>query len=80
MSAQYSYIVSTGVITIDTADLLADVQSEWIESLGVGLDVDASTPQGTLIATETLARTSVMKNNAELGSRIPRCNRGVAWY
>lgn len=78
MSAQYSYIVSTGVITIDTADLLADVQSEWIESLGVGLDVDASTPQGTLIATETLARTSVMKNNAELGSLInPNYSYGV---
>lgn len=70
MSAEYNYIRTTGVITIDTEELLDDVKSEWITALGSGLDTDASTPQGTLIQNETLARTSVMKNNAELGSVI----------
>lgn len=70
MSAEYNYIRTTGVITIDTEQLLSDVESEWITALGTGLDTDASTPQGTLIQNETLARTSVMKNNAELGSVI----------
>ena len=70
MTATYVYIVDTGVITVDTADLLSDVQGEFRDSLGQGINVDASTPQGTLITGETLGRTSVMKNNAELANVI----------
>lgn len=78
MTASYVFIETTGVISTDTATLLNDVESEWILALGVGLDTDPSTPQGTLIETETLARTSVMKNNAEMGSVInPNYSYGV---
>lgn len=70
MSADYKFTNETGVITVDTSELLSDVIAEWKEALGEGLDTDASTPQGTLIQDETLARTSVMKNNAELASVI----------
>lgn len=70
MSADYKFTNETGVITVDTSDLLTDVTQEWKDALGEGLDTDASTPQGTLIQDETLARTSVMKNNAELSSVI----------
>ena len=70
MTAEYKFTNETGVITVDTSDLLNEVIDEWKEALGDGLDTDASTPQGTLIQDETLARTSVMKNNAELASVI----------
>lgn len=70
MTAAYDYLIDTGVITVDTTDLLADVQGEYKNALGQNLNVDASTPQGSLITAETLARTGVMKNNAELGSML----------
>lgn len=68
MSASYIYTLSTGVISIDTTQLLTDVEGEWQAAFGATLNVDASTPQGTMIAAETTARTSVMKNNADLAN------------
>lgn len=68
MSASYTYLLDTGTISIDTTDLLTDVEGEWTAAFGATLDTDASTPQGTMIASETTARTSVMKNNAELAN------------
>ena len=70
MTAEYKFTNETGVISVDTSTLLSDVEQEWKQALGDGLDTDASTSQGTLIQDETLARTSVMKNNAELASVI----------
>jgi hypothetical protein len=68
MSAAYTFLLNTGTIAIDTTDLLTDVEGEWQTAFGATLDVDASTPQGTMIASETTARTSVMKNNADLAN------------
>jgi hypothetical protein len=68
MSASYTYLLNTGTISIDTIDLLSDVEGEWTAAFGATLDTDASTPQGTMIASETTARTSLMKNNAELAN------------
>lgn len=68
MSANYTYLLDTGTIGIDTTDLLTDVETEWQTAFGSTLNTDASTPQGTLIAAETTARTSVMRNNAELAN------------
>ncbi len=70
MTAQYNFINSTGIISADTSDLLADVKSEYQQALGEAIELDASTPQGTLVQDETLARTSVMKNNAELANVV----------
>jgi uncharacterized phage protein gp47/JayE len=70
MTAVYNYITDTGTIVADTTDLLTDVQNEWLAALGAALDLDASTPQGTLIAAETIARTNVMKNNADVANVI----------
>lgn len=70
MAASYTYTLSTGVISIDTVDLLTDVETEWQQAFGATLNVDSSTPQGTMIAAETTARTSVMKNNAEVANMI----------
>jgi hypothetical protein len=68
MTAAYTYLLTTGTISIDTTDLLTDVEGEWTSAFGATLNTDASTPQGTMIASETTARTSVMKNNAELAN------------
>jgi len=68
MTASYTYLIDTGTIAIDTTDLLNDVETEWKLAFGQALNVDASTPQGTMIAAETTARTSVMKNNADLAN------------
>lgn len=70
MSASYTYLLSTGTISIDTTDLLTDVETEWQNAFGATLNVDSSTPQGTMIAAETTARTSVMKNNADLANMM----------
>lgn len=70
MTATYQYLVDTGTVSEDTADLLSDVQSEWKSALGSKLNVAASTPQGTMIAAEVIARADVMKNNAELANMI----------
>lgn len=76
--AGYDYIVNQGIVTEDTSSLLTDVQNEWKNALGQDLDTDGSTPQGTLIAAETLARTNVMKNNADLANTInPEQSYGV---
>lgn len=68
MSASYTYLINTGTIAVDTTDLLTDVETEWKNAFGQALNVDASTPQGTMIAAETTARVSVMKNNADLAN------------
>lgn len=75
---QYKYITDTGAIVADTATLLTEVQGEYQVSLGANIDLAASTPQGTLITAETLARTDVMRNNAEVANMInPNLAYGV---
>lgn len=76
--AAYEYITNTGVIVADTSDIKQEVEAEYKAALGQSLNTDASTPQGTLIAAETLSRTGVMKNNAELANQInPNLAEGV---
>lgn len=70
MTAEYKFIIDTGVVSVDTSDLRDDVIDEWKDALGQNLDTDASTPQGTMIQAEVVARSSVMRNNAELANMI----------
>ncbi len=70
MTASYTYLTDTGTIVQDTETLLTDIQGEWTTALGPTLNLQASSPQGTLIANETIARTSVMKNNADVANVI----------
>ncbi|AWN08530.1 baseplate wedge subunit [Xanthomonas phage XcP1] len=78
MTANYQFIIDTGTIVPDTSTILADVQSEYRAALGPNLDVSASTPQGTLIAAEAIARSSVMRNNADLANLLnPDLSYGV---
>ncbi len=78
MAESYKYLVDTGVVVSDTADVLTGVQNEYRIALGESINVASSTPQGTLIAGETTARTATMKNNAELANTInPQLSYGV---
>lgn len=78
MADTYTYLTQTGVIVADTSEILTAVQNEFITALGADLDVDPETPQGVLIAAETLARDSVVRNNAALANQInPNIAGGV---
>lgn len=68
MTTSYVYNLDTGAIVADTASVKSDVEAEWRAALGQNLNTDASTPQGTLITSDTLARTAAMRNNAELAN------------
>jgi len=79
MTATYNYSTRTGIIVADTADLLADVELEFKNALGQDLNTNSSTPQGTLIGGEVIARGAVMRNNAEQANMInPNFAYGVA--
>ncbi|WP_088255408.1 baseplate J/gp47 family protein [Fimbriiglobus ruber] len=74
----YQYLDATGVVIGDTSALLADVQGEYQSVFGADLVVTPDTPQGVLIAAETLARTEVVNNNAAVANQInPNVAGGV---
>lgn len=68
--ADYEYITESGVIVPDTEEILAGVQDEFRAAFGSDLVVTADTPQGVLIAAETLARKEVVTNNAAMANQI----------
>jgi hypothetical protein len=75
---QYNYIIDSGTIVPDSAGVITDVQNEYKQALGQNINTDAATPQGALMTGETLARTSVLKNNAEVANQInPNLARGT---
>lgn len=74
----YIFTQATGVITVDTATLLADVEAEYLAAFGNDLAVTPDTPQGVLIAAETVAREGAMRNVAQLANQInPNVAEGV---
>ena len=79
MTDVYNYILDTGLIVPDTADIQAQVQQEYINAFGNNLDVaDPNTPQGLLINAETQARIAASTNNAVLANQInPNLAGGV---
>lgn len=76
----YNYINSTGIISADTSDIKAEVEAEFISALKApALSLVASSPQGVLIAAETLSRAAIAKNNAEMANLInPEYSFGTA--
>lgn len=78
MADAYQFIDSTGVIVADPSDIKTTVQNEWKEALGQDLVLDDDTPQGQLIDGETLARSNVVRNNAQIANQInPSQSGGV---
>lgn len=71
MTAQYEYLIDTGEVVADTADVLADVQAEYRAATNrPNLNLSAATPQGSLAAAEATARVNVMKTAAERANVI----------
>lgn len=70
MTAAYQYNTDTGVISVDSEDMLSDVQKEWTDVYGTNLDLNAETPQGTMIGAESTSRIGLMKNNADIANMM----------
>lgn len=67
----YDYIYNKGVILTDTSDIQTDIENEYKTAFNdESLVVTPDTPQGSLIASETIARTSLINNNAKLANQI----------
>lgn len=66
----YSYLIEQGLIVADTSDVLEAVQNEYKTLFGENLDLDPSTPQGMLIAAEVLARSNMLRSNANVANQI----------
>jgi len=66
----YKYLIDTGEVAADTADLLADVQAEFRLAFGATINLSAATFQGALVTAETLARSNVMKSSVERANVI----------
>lgn len=64
MASNYTYLDNNGIIVPDTANVKETVQTEYQKALGLGLNLDDSTPQGRMIDIETDARAGVIENNA----------------
>ncbi|MDL2313400.1 baseplate J/gp47 family protein [Desulfovibrio sp. OttesenSCG-928-C14] len=70
MADPYKYIDASGLILPDTSELLAEVEGEFKAAFGQDLVITPESPEGILIAAETEARDSVVRNNAELANQI----------
>ncbi|WVR18088.1 baseplate wedge subunit [Burkholderia phage Bm1] len=66
----YDYVVDTGIIVPDTADLKTTVQGEYRTALGTDMVESDASPQGRLIDSEVTARTDVIALNAENANQI----------
>jgi hypothetical protein len=66
----YTYLVPTGTIVPDTADIQDQVITEYKNAFGNDLITAPNTPQGLLIVAEVLARVAVAMNNAALANQI----------
>ena len=72
------YVTKNGIIVPDTADVKEQVENEFKAALGQDLSLDASTPQGRLIEGETIARKSVLENNAYMANQLnPNTSSGM---
>lgn len=66
----YTYVGLTGTVVGDTSDIQAQVEAEFIAAFGADFVTTPDTPNGVLITTETLARSAVADNNAQLANQI----------
>ena len=69
--------VSGGVFVPDTSELVADVQSEWRNTFGSALSMEASTPQGRIAEMQVVGRRGILENLAFCVNQInPRYATG----
>lgn len=68
--ASFVYRTDTGIIVADTSDLKATVQGEFTNAFGDDLVLDDNSPEGILIAGETIARSDVMDDAADMANQM----------
>lgn len=68
--ANYDYVVSTGVIVPDTADILEEVKEEWRQAYGADVNLEPETTQGAMVVMDTEARDAVVRNNPAVANQI----------
>ena len=75
----YDYIEGSGVIITDTSTIQENIVEEYKTAFNdQSLVTTPDTPQGALVATETIARTSLIANNAKLANQInPEIAAGI---
>lgn len=74
----YEFIKPQGVFIPDTANLQQEVEHEYKTTFGADLVVTPDTPQGVLIAQETLSRAGVLSIIAQFSNQInPNVSEGV---
>lgn len=78
-SSNYTFVDSTGTIIPNTEDVQQQIISEYQNAFNdQNLIVTPDTPQGMLIAAETIARTNFINNNALIANQInPNLSGGV---
>lgn len=67
-----------GVLIADTTTILDDVQAEFKLAFGNNINMASNTPQGILANSEAIARSGVMRNNAEIANQLnPDVSSGI---
>lgn len=70
MADAVQYVVATGVIVPDTAELQTAVEGEFRAALGADVVLTPDTPQGALVTAEVLARSGFLANLVALANQI----------
>ena len=66
----YDFVLNTGAVVPDTADIKSAAEAEFKRVFGADLDVTPETPQGRLIEILALARMDTIRLNALMASQI----------
>lgn len=69
-NSYYKYVADDGIIQADTSQILADVQTEWINRFGTSISVNPTTPQGRIIEIETVERKSTVELCASVANQF----------
>src|SRR5690348_3734232 len=70
-SSGYNFLIPQGLIEPETGEVMDGVATEYQNAFNdTSLITTPNTPQGVLIAAETIARQSVLDNNAALANQI----------
>lgn len=68
MSDNLFTVTPLGVITVDTSDIITDVQQNYLATFGNTLNTDASTPQGQLINNDVAILQNVQNDLLDLAN------------
>lgn len=76
--AEFTYVNATGTIIADTADTKTQIEELWTAAFGADIDLDSSTVEGLIAATQVIIMDSVVNNNALMANQInPNLTTGI---